>query len=510
MKKNQLFRSALVMAGGSLAMRLLNIVYRMSLAGYLGAAGLGLYQLLLSVFLLAVTVSTSGISLTVTRLTAESLSVGNAGRARCAVRRCIAWAVLFSLLAAAALCLGSGWIASALFADPRTARPLRLLAPGLPFMAVSSCLKGYFVARRSAFSSVSGDLLEQLVTMGLAAGIFAVLRPQDLEAACCAVTLSSTVGEGVSCLFHFLLYLQSAKKIFAGQRPDRRGIFRTILHIALPSMGGYTARNVLSAAENILIPRGLRAHGAGAEASLAQYGRVQGMAMPVLLFPSAFLSALASLLIPEVAEAHASGRRAAILRVTCRSLQMTLLFSFLMAAVFWGFSQELGLAFYRDAQAGELLRILSPLVPLLYLDGIVDSILKGLDQQVSSLKYNVADSSLRVAGIALLVPRYGVQGYLAVLFFSTVLNASLSLHRLLRVSAVRVDVPAWVLKPALCAAAAVALAQLLQLLPFAPLLPALPFAAARALLACAAYPLLLRACGGLSREDLAWLRGSFH
>ena len=98
----------------------------------------------------------------------------------------------------------------------------------------------------------------------------------------------------------------------------------------------------------------------------------------------------------------------------------------------------------------------------MYLDSIVDSILKGLDQQVSSLKYNFSDSCIRVALVYFLVPQFGVKGYLCVLFFSTIFNATLSIHRLIVVSRVEIRVLDWIVKPLVSAALAVSLVILLE------------------------------------------------
>ena len=511
MKKKVFFYNALVMAAGALLLRVTNIGYRVYIADKIGAAGMGLYQLILSVFMLAITISTSGISLSVTRLVAESLGCGDPGRAKNAVRKCILWGLMFSITAAAALYLLSDWIAAELFNDMRTSLPLKLLAPGLPFMAVSSCLKGYFIARRSAFQSVSGDLLEQSVTIGIVVGLFTIFAPEGMENACCAIMLGSTLGEIISCLYNYILYRLSARKCFAGCTGAGKGVFRKIVHIALPSMAGYTARNILSTIENILIPRGLKKNGASVETSLSQYGMIHGMVMPILFFPSAFLSAFSSLLIPEVAEAHAAGKKQGIIRVTRRSMQLTLLFSFFVTSVFWGFSRELGMAIYKNEQAGAILQILCPLVPLMYLDSIVDSILKGLDQQVSSLKYNFSDSAIRVMLIYFLVPVYGVKGYICVLFFSTIFNATLSIHRLIQVSEVRIQVADWIVKPALSAALSVCLILLFsKAAPWISALPDWQVAAVQIGLAGFLYYIFLRVSGSFTKEDVKWAKGIFH
>ena len=66
--KRKFFIQGAVLAAVSLFLRVTNMGYRAYLSQKIGSAGMGLYQLILSVFLLAVTLSTSGISLAVTRM----------------------------------------------------------------------------------------------------------------------------------------------------------------------------------------------------------------------------------------------------------------------------------------------------------------------------------------------------------------------------------------------------------------------------------------------------------
>lgn len=505
MKKRVFVINAVILTASSLLMRMTNIGYRVFITEKIGAAGMGLYQLILSVFILAVTVCTSGISLAVTRLVAEATGRNDPGYAKNAVKKCVACALTLSLLAGTALFFFAPLIAGRLLENPQAALPLRILAPGLPFMAVSACLRGYFIAMRSALRPAAADLLEQFSTIGIVAALFFRFAPQTLEGACCAIMLGSTAGEIASFLFYFLLYRHDTRA-FRSRHPHGKGVLRQIVHIGLPAMTGYTARTILSAIENILIPVGLKKNGANEQNALAQYGIIQGMVMPVLFFPSAFLTALCSLLIPEMAEANAAGKSRAIERTACRAMQMTLLFSFFVTGVFFAFSPDIGLAFYRNEQTGTVLRILAPLVPLMYLDNVVDSILKGLDQQLSSLKYNFSDSVLRVLLIYTLIPVYGLKGYIGVLFFSTIFNASLSIHRLIKVAKLQVAPVNWVVKPALCAALSVLLAALLFHAPLFAGFSAMQRAAVQVLISSVFYYALLRACGSLGAEDVRWLK----
>ena len=55
-----------------------------------------------------------------------------------------------------------------------------------------------------------------------------------------------------------------------------------------------------------------------------------------------------------------------------------------MVAVFiFAFSNFLSISIYKKIEIAKYLRILSPLIIIMYLDIVIDSILKGLDAQVS-------------------------------------------------------------------------------------------------------------------------------
>lgn len=440
MKKRIFYLNAIILTCSSVILRLSNIWFRVFICSKIGAAGMGLYQLILSVFILGITLCTSGVGLAVTRLVAEGRGT------RDSVRHCVFYALVLSFAGAGALFFCADFISVRFIGDASAATPLRLLAPGLPFIAVCSCLKGYFLAIRNTIVPACGEWLEQFVTIGASLLLF-----MKFSAPLNAIMLGSTIGEVFSCAYIVLLYLIFAKKRGLSKAKSS-GIFQSVLHIAAPVLCGSFFRSLLSSTENILIPRGLRKYGAGGSGALAQYGIMQGMVMPILYFPSAFLAALSMLLIPEMAEANACGKRASIQKSVEKAMRFTLTFSFLMTSVLIVFADDLGMAFYKSPQVGNILRIMAPILPLMYLDSVVDGMLKGLDQQLYSLKYNFSDSVMRVILIAALIPFFGLRAYIAVLFMSEIYNASLSINRLLKVTAIEVDIVGWILTPAVCAA----------------------------------------------------------
>lgn len=510
MKKRVFFLNAVLLTASALLLRTMNISYRIYLTSKIGAEGMGLYQLVFSVFVLAITLSTSGISLAVTRLVSEAIADHQPQMIRSGVRKCLLFSTCLSLSAMVAMYFSASWVGHSLLGDERVISSLKILAFGLPFMALCSCLKGYFLAVRGIVKSAVGEVLEQVVTIGVTVVIFSFFSPSGLEHGCRAIMIGSTVGEAISFLYIYIMYWIHVKQIHKGEHTKKStGILHKICHIALPITFSSTLRSGLSALENILIPVGFQKYGASSQNSLSEYGMIHGMVMPILYFPSSFLIAFSSLLIPEMSEANACGHKRFINRATSRSFQLTLLFSIFVTSVFLAFSHELGMAFYQKEQAGTLLRLLAPLVPLFYLDSVVDGILKGLDQQLHSLKYNFADSAIRVVLIFFLIPYTGNKGYLCVLFFSTIFNTTLSIHRLMKVAEVQIKFIDWILKPVLCGGiSTLTVTFLAKILPVSGIADWL-LCTVEILTAGIFYYALLRISGSFRTCDREWARSIF-
>lgn len=440
MTKQKFLMQGILLTAFSLFLRVTNIGYRSYLSAKIGAEGMGLYQLIFSVFMLAVTLSTSGISLAVTRMVTAAIAANRRGTVRSVVTKCFLFCLTVSCTIAVLLLVFSDFAAAVILGYKGAAGSLRILALGLPFMSLCTCMKGYFLAVDESLSTALSDAVEQVLTIFAAVALFWYFAPQSIETACLTAMLASTFGEAVSFLSGWAAYRRSLRRNTPKKAEPGRGVLHGMFHIAVPCTLSSAARSMLSTAENLLIPRELKRCDLSEAQSMASYGLLQGMAMPMLYFPSSFLSSFASLLIPKIAREFEQKHRRAVAHITEKAVGAALQFGVFCAAVFFAFGEDWGRAFYSSAEAGGYLKILAPLVPLLYLDVVVDSLLKGLDEQLNSMKYNFTDSLIRVLLVLCFMRFSGMPAYIAILFFSSIFNAMMSVRRLLKVAQVRVRV----------------------------------------------------------------------
>lgn len=453
-RAKQFFVNGIMLALTSVFLRGSGLAFNVYITRQIGAEGMGLFGLIMSVYMLANTVATSGAYLAATRMVTEEMTLGQERGMQKAMGVCLAYALFFGLLSASLLFFFAPIIGVYWLCDERTIKPLCYLSISLPFVALSAAINGFFAACRKVIKSATAQVLEILIKVILTVVFLHFSAGKGVESACVAIVAGGSLAEIFSFLYLFCMYYAQKRKLTNGREGQKRYFYR-FSHFALPIAISSYVRSGLVTLEHILIPAGLKRYGASGTASLAQYGVVHGMVMPLLLFPASILGAFSGLLVPELTEFQTKGNQFQIKRVASRALQKTLRFSVGASGLFLGFGHELGMVFYKSGDAGMFISVLAPLTVVMYMDGVVDSMLKGLGQQMHSMRYNIIDSALSVCLIYFLLPRFGVGGYVAVLFVAELLNAFLSFNRLIRVTDCGFSLGRYVLLPALAMAVSV-------------------------------------------------------
>ncbi len=432
MQRRRLIVNTALLTCSSLLMSCIGMAFQVWLVGRIGSAGIGLYQLVLSVTNLLATFAISGIRFATTRLVAEEIGAGQAPGIGAAMRRCLAYGAFFGLAAAAILWYLAQPIGFLWIGDARTVLSLRVSSLSMPCVSLCACLSGYFTACGRVWKPTLVHLSEQLAGIALVAACLALAPAADIEKSCAAVTVGRLAADVLSLLLMLLLYLQDRLRHYGAASTGR--LTGRMLKIALPLAVSAYARSALTTFQHLLVPRGLRSAGYSADGALSGYGTIQGMVLPILLFPSCIMGAVAELIVPELTEAQVRQDIGAIRRTSLKLFRLSLLFSLTVGAFLFLFADMLGMAVYRSADAGPYIRILAPLVPVMYTDMTVDGCLKGLGQHVWSMGINILDALLGLLLVWVLLPRYALAAYIGILYFTEILNFALSLGRLRKVT----------------------------------------------------------------------------
>ena len=296
---------------------------------------------------------------------------------------------------------------------------------------MSSCISGYFSAVRNTIKPASDQILEQLLKVTLISMFLNYFMPCGLEYICISLILGNIISEILSFIYIYTLYKFDKKKLL-NSRQSKTFFEKRILQITIPIGLTSFMRSGLLTVKQILIPLGFEKNGSSCEQALANYGLISGMAMPLVLFPNTIILAFSNLLIPEFSQFNIRAEYSRIKRITRKILKYTLIFSIIISTLIFIFAPQLSHLLYKSSNVIIYIKLLAPLIPIMYIDNVVDAILKGLDKQIAVLKINIIDLITSILLILIIIPQFGIYGYIFTIYFSEILNFVLSLKNLIK------------------------------------------------------------------------------
>ncbi len=483
-----LAKNTLFLAGSNIILRLAGIVFQAYLAGNIGAQQLGVFGIITSVGVVFATISISGVRFSVTRLASEEFSFGNQ-YPRALMARAFQYATVFGAVAWAGLHFSAGFLSENYIGNSGAEFPLKIMAAAMPLIALSACVEGYFSAKQNVLRIVIMQLISQGIRIMFSVGMFEAfldkgIFPSDILAG------SFFVGEMSFAVGMFILYFAEIRKA----RPHRENFSASrLIKTAAPLAVSAYMRTGLSSVGQVIIPSGLKRSGMGSSGAFAVYGIITQMALPVVMFSASLLSAMGDILVPRLTEAQVTGKRNGINYIVNRSLRLGIVFSFGVMGVMLFYSAPLGEMIYKSSEAGRYIKIFAPLIPIIYVDSVTDGCLKGLGQQVYSMALNVFEGIINVALLYIFLPRAAIMAYILIMYLKECMNTFLSIHRLSKVSSVKIDFR-MIIKVIVCMCGAWLLCEVM----------AWNSLVLRIITYCSLYTALLYLLDTVSRDDIKW------
>jgi len=405
------------------------MVFGLYIANKIGSEAVGAFSLVMSVYMFFVTITTSGIGLACTCIVSEQFANSNFVNGLKAVKSCILFSLLLGLGCSSIVLVFSNTISSIWLKSVISSAPLLLIAIGLPFISISSVLNGYFNAVRKGYKTAISQSFELLVKIIVTIILLNFYANKSVESVCLCLILADVISEICSCTLIFILY---KKDSFKYTKRTITGITfkRNIFKIAFPVSATACIRSGLSTLKQFIIPSRLMLFGLTYSIALSEYGKINGMTMAVLTFPTVFIMSFSNLLIPEFTSLAAKQYKKRILDVCKKVFNVTSLFSIGLCIIFYFLADKISLLVFKNLECARYIKILSPLVLFIYTDNVLDSMLKGLNKQFSVMTCNILDLILTISILYFTLPVLGITGYLLAIIVSEIFNFSVSYYQL--------------------------------------------------------------------------------
>lgn len=454
MGKKALITGTLILTLANFITRILGFIFRVYMSNVMGAEGMGLYQLLFPIYMLMWAASSAGIALSVSKMVAAYTSKNQHGNALKVLKTSIIISLVVSTTLSILLYTGAPMIATYFIHEPNTTLALKIMSSCIPFMSVACCIRGYFQGRQEMSISALAQIVEQVARMlviYLFAGFFI---PKGIEYVCALGVLGMCGGEVFSFLLSYTVFKLKQRKILVNKATvSYHTTFQTLLTLSIPITANRFLSSTLQSLENILIPLQLQKFGLHASSALAVYGKLSGMALPLLFFPSMVTSSLSVVLVPTISQALAMNKHKLLQKTIAKAIQFSTLIGIGASALFLTFSKEIAVACYKLEDVGLLLKYLAIICPFLYLQNILTGTMNGLGMQKQTFKTNILGSLVCISIILAAVPTKGIIGFILALLIQSGLVTILLLSHVLKHITLSVDLPNWIVKPSIAAIA---------------------------------------------------------
>ena len=401
--RHKLFRNAAILTVAGFISRIFGFLFRIFLSRSFGEESVGLYQMIFPLYILCLSLSTAGLQTAVSRITAEKTTLGHNKEADGVLTAALCLAVVISLIEILVIQDQAGSIAGSLFGDDRCMELILIISYALPFAAVHSCICGRSLGLGDTMLPAASQLIEQCVRILTVVLLWIFLRTCGLPPSIRLAAAGVVAGEMAAALF--------TVRGLRLQRPVRAGI-RELLAFSAPLTANRTALTLLQSIEAVSIPASLIRYGMSATEAVSLYGVLTGMALPCILFPSALTGSVGTVLLPAVSAASTSGNRRSVfllLRkaiVSCFSLGLACCLFFLL------FGKMIGRFLFHSADAGRFIITLAWICPFLYVNSSLLNAVNGYGRTGTSFLISMSGLLIRIAGVFLAVPQFGIQGYL--------------------------------------------------------------------------------------------------
>ncbi|PTX55345.1 stage V sporulation protein B [Melghirimyces profundicolus] len=422
MTKQTFLHGTLILVGAGFVTKVLGFIYRIALSRLIGDEGMGLFQMAFPILIFVITITTAGLPVAISKLVSEAEANRDEQRIRSILIVSILIVTCSSLFFTLLVLVTAPLIASTLLTDERAVYSLMGITPIVPIIAVSSIFRGYFQGRQQMSPYAISQIVETVTRIFTVILMARFLLPFGVEFAAAGAMIGMVIGEFAGMLFLLRSYKKDPHRPPIRFRPGEAlklkqwGRFRDttvrLMRLAVPVTASRMVGSLSYAVEPIVVSQSLALAGISVAASTAMYGRLEGMAIPLLFFPAFITYALSVSLVPAISEAAAKGQQRMVEHRLNQAMRLSLVVGGPCAAVMFVLAAPLTDLLYNNVSVARLLRIMAPFAVFLYLQGPLSAVLQGLDKAKDAMKNSIFGAVVKTTLIFFLgsQPFLGIDG----------------------------------------------------------------------------------------------------
>lgn len=378
-EKNLFIKSTLILIGSGFLTKILGFIIRIIYTRIIGEYGISLYTIATPTYSLLLTIATLAIPISLSKLVSE-----NKGRSIRILTTAAALILCINFFLIILILLTHDFIATNLLKEPEAGPILIAFVLTLPFVSISSVLKGYFAGKQNMAPHAISNIVEQIIRLTIIIIVIPLLMNISVKVAVIGLILLTIVSE-VTSIIVFLFFLP--KKInYNTKLTPSIPITKNILEISLPTVSSRIIGNIGYFFEPIILTNLLLYSGYTNAYILSEYGAYNAYSLSLLTMPGFFIAAIATSLLPEISKFHGCRNIKMIKRRIKQALAFALIIGIGFSFLIYTFRDTLLFTLYNTTKGSDYIKILAPFFVLFYLEGVLTSSLQALGYAKITMK----------------------------------------------------------------------------------------------------------------------------
>lgn len=357
---------------GGLITKILGMIIKIVMTRLMGTEGIGIYMLIMPTFSLFIALAQLGFPVAISKLVAEDKKNN-----KNLVFSIIPISLILNLLIMLLLLFFAGTISTHLLHESRTTLGIICIGFVLPFISISSILRGYFFGKEKMVPHVVSNITEDIVRLIILIIGIPLFIVKGIEFAVAFIVISNILSELTSILILFLFLPKSFKLDKKDFIPQKNNI-KDILNISIPTTGSRIIGNIGYFLEPIILTFVLLKAGYSNTFIITEYGIVSGYVMPLLLLPSFFTMAISQALIPVISKSYANHHYEYAKAKIKQAIFFSLLIGIPITILFLLFPTAPLQFIYNTNEGTTYLRVLAPICLLHYIQSPLTSSLQAM------------------------------------------------------------------------------------------------------------------------------------
>ena len=388
--KNNFIKSTIILILGGFFSKVLGMIIKIILTRTISVKGIGIYSMILPTFNLFITLCSLGMPIAISKLVSEKKR-----RSKRIVLSIIPIALLFNLFLIFIIFIIAPFLSNYLLHNPILYYPIVCIGFTLPFICISSILKGYFFGKEKMFPTTLSSIVEQLMRLFLTFFLVSRLVEYSLIYAICGVVLINIFSEGVS-IVALMLFLPKKKDISVKDFAYDKEIFHDLMGISIPTTGSRLIGSICFFLEPIILTYALTKVGYSKDFITTQYGIINGYVYPLLLLPSFFTLAISSALLPVVTNSYSRHDNSYTKYKIEQAIVISLLIGIPCTFIFMFFPQHLLKILYHTNKGIIYIKMIAPVFILFYIQGPLTTAMQAMNQAKRAMIGTLYGSLIRI------------------------------------------------------------------------------------------------------------------